>query len=76
MTVVDKVSISAKITHSINSLLNSYARELQVSKSWIIQQALRQYFERYDEHLSDLRIASLSETVSHEEVLEEYGVQD
>ena len=74
MTAVDKVSISAKVNRSISTLLNSYARELQVSKSWIIQQALKQYFERYDEHLSDIRIASLSEAVSHEDVLEEHGL--
>ncbi|MEO5358603.1 MAG: ribbon-helix-helix domain-containing protein [Nitrospirae bacterium YQR-1] len=54
--------------------LEFYAQQLQVSKSWIVQQALKQYFDKYDEHLSDMRIASLSESISHEDVLKEYGL--
>lgn len=74
MEITNKIGISAKVDSAIGDLLNRYAKELHVSKSWIIQQALKQYFERYDEHLSDIRIASLSETVSHEDVLEEHGL--
>ncbi len=71
-----KVMISAKIDESINERLNEYAKELQLSKSWIIQQALKQYLDRYDEYLSDFRISSLSEGIPHEEVLKEYGLSD
>lgn len=73
---MQKVIISAKVDKEINVVLSEYARELQLSKSWIIQQALEQYFLRYDEYLSDMRIASLSKGVPHEEILKEYGVSD
>ncbi|MEO5358661.1 MAG: ribbon-helix-helix domain-containing protein [Nitrospirae bacterium YQR-1] len=66
--------ISAKVDKTVFDALNGYAKELQVSKSWIVQQALKQYFDKYDEHLSDMRIASLSESISHEDVLKEYGL--
>ncbi len=69
-----KVIISAKVDKTVFDALNGYAKELQVSKSWIVQQALKQYFDKYDEHLSDMRIASLSESISHEDVLKEYGL--
>lgn len=66
--------ISTKIDESTDRLLEKIAGELDVSKSWIVQQALKQYIERYDSYLSDIRIASLGETKSHEEVLKEYGL--
>jgi|GEM_PF-744214 predicted transcriptional regulator len=68
--------ISTKVDDRINELLEKLAKELNVSKSWIIQQAIMQYLDRYDDYLSDIRIASIRETVSHEDVLEEYGLQD
>lgn len=68
--------ISAKVDTVINDCLINYSKELQLSKSWIIQQALQQYFTKYDEYLSDVRIASLSEGIPHEEVLKEYGLSD
>jgi predicted transcriptional regulator len=68
--------ISTKVDDRINELLEKLAKELNVSKSWIIQQAIMQYLDRYDDYLSDIRIASIGETVSHEDVLEEYGLQD
>ncbi|MBF0466454.1 MAG: CopG family transcriptional regulator [Nitrospirae bacterium] len=71
-----KVTISAKVDSSIVDSLEGYAKELQVSKSWIVQQALKQYFDKYDEHLSDMRIASLTEGISHDDVLTEYGLSD
>ncbi len=69
-----KTIISAKVDVDIIESLEFYAQQLQVSKSWIVQQALKQYFDKYDEHLSDMRIASLSESISHEDVLKEYGL--
>jgi predicted transcriptional regulator len=68
--------ISTKVDDRINGLLEKLAKELNVSKSWIIQQAIMQYLDRYDDYLSDIRIASIGKTVSHEDVLEEYGLQD
>ncbi|WP_420266584.1 ribbon-helix-helix protein, CopG family [Candidatus Magnetominusculus dajiuhuensis] len=69
-----KVMISAKVDRSVFDTLDVYAKELQVSKSWIVQQALKQYFDKYDEYLGDMRVASLSEGISHEDVLKEYGL--
>ncbi|MEO5359258.1 MAG: ribbon-helix-helix domain-containing protein [Nitrospirota bacterium] len=61
-----KVVISAKVDKNVFDTLDVYAKELHVTKSWIIQQALQQYFDTYDEHLGDMRVASLSEGISHE----------
>ncbi|WP_420264361.1 ribbon-helix-helix protein, CopG family [Candidatus Magnetominusculus dajiuhuensis] len=69
-----KVMISAKVDRNVFDTLDVYAKELQVSKSWIVQQALKQYFDKYDEYLGDMRVASLSEGISHEDVLKEYGL--
>ena len=67
-----RINLSAKIDSSLGLSIAQYAKELQVSKSWIVQQALRQYFERYDEYLVDTRIASIGETISHDTLLNEY----
>lgn len=76
MTGVEKEMISAKVDKKLKQLLDEYAAEIQVSRSWVVQQALKHYFDRYDESISDMRIASLAETISHEDVLKEYGIQD
>ncbi|MCD4818070.1 MAG: ribbon-helix-helix domain-containing protein [Candidatus Cloacimonetes bacterium] len=64
--------MSFNLDNNLVNFLDKYSKELQVSKSWIVKQALQQYFDKFDEYLSDLRIASLSEEKSHEEILEEY----
>lgn len=71
---MNKVIISAKIDKGMSDTLCLCAQELQVSKSWIIQQALKQYFDKYEEHIADMRIASIGESISHEDVLKEYGL--
>ncbi len=68
--------ISAKVEEKTDKVLESMAAELSVSKSWIVNQALKQYIGRYDDHLSDIRIASIDETISHEDVRKEYGLQN
>ena len=67
--------ISTKVEEKTDKVLESMAAELSVSKSWIVNQALKQYIGRYDNHLSDIRIASIDETISHEDVRKEYGLQ-
>ncbi|MBC8386008.1 MAG: ribbon-helix-helix protein, CopG family [Candidatus Cloacimonetes bacterium] len=71
-----KKIMSFNLDNNLTVYLDKYAKELQVSKSWIVKQALRQYFEKFDEYLSDIRIASLTEEKSHEKVLEEYGISN
>ena len=66
--------ISTKIDDQTDSMLGRMALELDVSKSWVVQQAIKQYLERYDTYLSDVRIASIGETKSHKAVLKEYGL--
>jgi predicted transcriptional regulator len=70
---VSKV-ISTKIDDKTDEILGKMAGELDVSKSWVVQQAIKQYLERYDSYLSDVRIASLSETKGHKTILKEYGL--
>lgn len=68
--------ISTKVDDKTDELLEAIAAELDVTKSWVITQALKQYIGKYDIHLADLRIASLHDTVDHEDVLKEYGLQN
>lgn len=67
--------ISTKIEEKTDTVLEAMAEELSVSKSWIINQALKQYIGRYEDQLSDMRIASLGEIKDHEEIKKEYGLQ-
>ena len=68
--------ISTKVEEKTDEVLEAMAAELDVSKSWIINQALKQYIGRYDDHLSDVRIASIGQTISHEDIRKEYGIQN
>ncbi|MBF0337269.1 MAG: hypothetical protein HQL05_05505 [Nitrospirae bacterium] len=71
------ISTEIDIDKEVFDLLSTYAKEWQVSENWIIQKALTEYlFDKYDEDLSDMRIASLSEadSIAHEDVLKEYGL--
>ena len=69
-----KSIMSFNLDNNMMHFLDKYSKELHVSRSWIVKQALRSYFEKFDEYISDMRIASVSEEKSHEEVLEEYGL--
>lgn len=68
--------ISTKVDTNTDEALESMANALDVSKSWIVNQALKQYIQRYDDYLSDVRIASIAETVGHDDVLKEYALKD
>ena len=67
--------ISTKVEEKTDTVLEAMAEELGVSKSWIINQALKQYIGRYEDQLSDMRIASIGETMAHEDVKKEYGLR-
>lgn len=69
-----KSVVSVSLNSNLINFLDKYSKELNVSKSWIINQALQSYLDRIDESLSDMRIATLSEAKSHDEVLKEYGL--
>ena len=71
-----KTIITTTVNSEIKKRIEEIAKELNVSKSWVIQQAVEQYIERYDEYLSDMRIASLKEGKSHKNILKEYGLRD
>ena len=40
----------------------------------IVKKALQQYFDKFDEYLSDMRIVTLSKEKSHKDVLKEYDL--
>ena len=71
---VGKAIITTTIDRETKEKIEEIAKELNVSKSWLIQQAVEQYIERYDEYLSDMRIASLKEGKKHKDILKEYGL--
>jgi len=56
-----KSVVSVSLNSNLINFLDKYSKELNVSKSWIINQALQNYLDRIDESLSDMRIATLSE---------------
>jgi len=67
-------TVSIRLDNTLISFLDKYSQELKVSKSWIVRQALQNYFDKLDENLSDMRIETLSKGKSHKEVLREYGL--
>lgn len=66
--------ISTKVDDNISDLIEAMAGELNVTKSWIVNQALRQYLDRYDEYISDIRIASLGQVKQHKDIKGEYAL--
>lgn len=66
--------ISTKVDEKTSDLIEAMAGELDVTKSWIVNQALRQYLVRYDEYISDIRIASLQQLKQHEDIKKEYAL--
>jgi len=69
-----KIVLSTSISSEAKRKIEKMAKELNVSKSWLVQQAIEQYIERYDEVLSDMRIATLKEGKNHQDILKEYGL--
>ncbi|HCL57400.1 MAG TPA: hypothetical protein DHW82_10390 [Spirochaetia bacterium] len=67
-------SLSVVLDEKSLKMVEYFAENIHVSKSWVINQAVHKYFKDFEETLSDQRIASLSKTISHEEILKEYGL--
>lgn len=68
--------ITFQIDEELNKKLEKIAKGTELSKSWIIKQAIKQYIDRFDELFSDIRIATLKEGKNHQEILKEYGISD
>lgn len=69
-----KKIITVQIDSELNEKLNKMIKKFDLPKSWVIKQAIKQYLDRYDESLSDIRISTLEEGKNHKEVLKEYGL--
>ncbi|MCM8820689.1 MAG: ribbon-helix-helix domain-containing protein [Candidatus Omnitrophica bacterium] len=66
--------ITLQIDAEMNEKLDRITEELDLSKSWVVKQAIKQYLERYDEILSDIRISTIEEGKTHKKLLKEYGI--
>jgi len=73
---MNKGLITARVEQDIVDGFNALSKDLEVNKTWLIKNALRSYLERYDELLSDYRIASrIGDGIPLEEVMREYGME-
>jgi len=73
-----KKTINIKIDETLLNDLDSYAQELERSRTYIIEKAVSSYFDKLDEMISDKRIDELkagkSEVFSLEEVAQKLGL--
>jgi len=73
-----KKMLSVRVDEDIFEILNEYANELNKTKTFIIEKALENYFDKLDEMIADKRIDNLkngkSTVVSMEEVLKKAGI--
>ncbi|MEA2072001.1 MAG: CopG family transcriptional regulator [Campylobacterota bacterium] len=73
-----KKAINIRMDESLLSDLDSYAHELERSRTFIIEKAVSTYFDTLDELISDKRIDELkagkSEVYSLEEVAKQLGL--
>jgi len=46
--IMAKNIMSFNLDNNMLNFLDKYSKELHVSKSWIVKQALRSYFEKFD----------------------------
>jgi predicted transcriptional regulator len=73
-----KKAINIRIDETLLSDLDSYAQELERSRTYIIEKAVSSYFDTLDEMISDKRIDELksgkSEVYSLEEVAQRLGL--
>jgi len=73
-----KKTINIKIDETLLNDLDSYAQELERSRTYIIEKAISSYFDKLDEMISDKRIDELkagkSEVFSLEEVAQKLGL--
>ena len=73
-----KKAINIRMDETLLSDLDSYAQELERSRTYIIEKAVSSYFDTLDEMISDKRIDELkrgkSEVYSLEEVAQRLGL--
>ena len=73
-----KKVISVRLEEEILEMLNEYASELNKTKTYLIEKALENYFDKLDEMIADKRIENLkkgkSSVVSLEDVLKKAGI--
>ena len=73
-----KKAINIRIDESLLSDLDSYAQELERTRTYLIEKAVSTYFDTLDEMISDKRIDDLkagkTEVYSLEEVAQRLGL--
>ena len=73
-----KKIISIRLDEELFDILNEYANELNKTKTYLIEKALENYFDKLDEMVADKRIENLktgkSSVVSMEDVLKKAGI--
>lgn len=75
---MSKKAINIRMDESLLSDLDSYAAELERSRTYIIEKAVSSYFDTLDEMISDKRIDDIksgkSEVYTLEQVLEKLAL--
>jgi predicted transcriptional regulator len=78
MESIMKKAINLRMDESLLADLDQYAKELDRSRTYLIEKAVSAYFDTLDEIISDKRIDDIksgrSEVVSLEEVLKRAGI--
>jgi len=73
-----KKAINIRINEALLSSLDNYAKELERSRTYLIEKAVSAYFDKLDEIISDKRIddikAGKTEVYSLEEVAQKLGL--
>lgn len=74
-----KKAINIRIDEDMLSDLDSYAKELERTRTFLIEKAVSAYFDTLDEVISDKRIDDLKSgkttAISLEEVFEKAGIR-
>jgi predicted transcriptional regulator len=74
-----KKAINLRIDESLLEELDTYAKELDRTRTYLIEKAVSNYFDTLDEMISDKRIddikAGKSEMLSLEEVAKQLGLK-
>ena len=73
-----KKAINIRMDETLLSNLDNYAKELERSRTYLIEKAVSAYFDKLDEIISDKRIddikAGKTEVYSLEEVAQKLGL--
>ncbi len=73
-----KKAINIRLDQDLLSVLDNYAKELDRTRTYIIEKAVSNYFDTLDEMISDERIDNIktkkSELFLLEDILKEAGV--